>query len=66
MYALVLMALNCGARKGELMELRRKDVDWSNNTVSVLRTKNDGYFFGITYYQGSTTGSQSKLARLDI
>ena len=40
MYALVLMALTCGARKGELMGLRWKDIDWSNNTVFVLRTKN--------------------------
>jgi integrase len=39
-YALVLMALTCGARKGELMGLRWKDIDWSNNTFFVLRTKN--------------------------
>jgi len=40
LYALVLMALTCGARKGEILGLKWKDIDWENNTVFVLRTKN--------------------------
>lgn len=40
MYALVLKALTCGARKGEILGLKWRDIDWESNTVFVLRTKN--------------------------
>ena len=40
MYAFVLMAITTGGRKGELKGLRWKDIDWENETVFVLRSKN--------------------------
>ncbi len=38
--ALIMVAFNSGLRKGALMGLRWKDVDWGSGTVSVERTKN--------------------------
>lgn len=38
--ALIMVAFNSGLRKGALMGLRWKDVDWVAGTVSVERTKN--------------------------
>lgn len=41
LYALVLMALTTGARKGELMCLRWADVDFERSEATVQRTKNN-------------------------
>lgn len=38
--ALIMVAFNSGLRRGALMALRWRDVDWAAGTVSVERTKN--------------------------
>ena len=38
--ALIMVAFNSGLRKGALMALRWRDVDWAAGTVTVERTKN--------------------------
>jgi len=40
LYPLVLAAVTCGARKGELLGLRWRDVDLGSGTASLARTKN--------------------------
>ena len=40
LYLLVLLAISTGARKGELMNLRWKDVDFDRQTAYVKTTKN--------------------------
>lgn len=40
LYLLVLMALTTGARKGELLNLKWSDIDFSNRTASLGITKN--------------------------
>jgi integrase len=36
----VLLALNTGCRRNELLSLTRKTVDWQNKTIMLLETKN--------------------------
>jgi integrase len=38
--AFVILALNTGMRRGEILSLRRQDVDWSNRIARLERTKN--------------------------
>jgi integrase len=40
LYLLVLMALTTGARKGELLNLKWSDIDFSNRTANLGMTKN--------------------------
>ncbi len=37
---LVLLALNSGMRRGEILGLTRRDVDWENRVATLRRTKN--------------------------
>lgn len=48
-YALLFVAIRTGLRRGELLGLRWKDIDWDKKTISVKQTlgytKDNGYFF---------------------
>jgi integrase len=41
LYDLVLLAMYTGLRRGNLLRLRRRDIDLDQRTISVARTKND-------------------------
>ena len=43
----ILLLAYCGMRRGELMGLEFKDIDFENNTLEIVRTSN---------YQNGTTG----------
>jgi integrase len=38
--AFVLVALNTGMRRGEILGLTRRSIDWQNQTVKLVKTKN--------------------------
>jgi integrase len=40
LHAFVLIALNTGMRRGEILSLTRGSIDWSNATASLAQTKN--------------------------
>jgi integrase len=39
-YPLVILALSCGARAGELLDLRWQDIDFKRGMAMLLKTKN--------------------------
>lgn len=40
LYPIVVMALSTGMRKGEILELRKRNVDWSNKQIFIETSKN--------------------------
>lgn len=40
LYIIVVIALSTGARKGEILNLRWKDINFSKNTITLYETKN--------------------------
>ena len=55
---LFLMAIFTGARQGELLGLRWKDIEWENKQVHIQRTFNKGRFF--------TTKTKGSNRRIDL
>lgn len=47
-YPLVLLALDSGARRGELLALRWSDVDLERRTVSIVRAVDETEAYGVT------------------
>ncbi len=57
---IVRMAIFSGARQGEILGLKWKDVDWTNSQIKIRRTFNHGSF-----YEPKTETSKREIEKLD-
>jgi integrase len=53
---LFMLAITSGARQGELLGLKWKDVDWRNNQIHIQRTFNEG-----AWYRPKSKASKRKI-----